>query len=345
MDTRTRRTGAAVFNCLIVLTVGLTIAGCTSSRTSNQLISGSTHVDAVDKQFVGPNRVVSDQREIKNPTAYVADFDSLALKNPAKHTEITNAEQARSGVVIDESSPMTRSLVQNGVETPNQQYQLASIDSNAGDAMLRQPVLNKVKAYISNSVEENRAQQRIGAINSQMKHTSCKSGFATQPDKLDASRSTPGHPYYMEIRLRNTPLLPVGHTYVAYGRMSPDGTPLDEHLIMLSPLGGYGGAAIAAALPMPGVIKPVVDDCRIKPHAAYRITLDAQSYEKLLLKIQQVQKKIPAYALFAYNCNHFVADIVASVGILPSKNKYLPALKYIYSMIEANEGPNALKKG
>ncbi|MCF6322067.1 MAG: hypothetical protein L3J32_09910 [Rhizobiaceae bacterium] len=190
---------------------------------------------------------------------------------------------------------------------------------------------------------EQQAIARAELVYSQMTHGSCKGGWAIQPDKLDAIRQTPGHPYYMEIRLRHTPLLPVGHTYIAYGRLSPEGTPLDEKLIMLSPLGGYGGAAIAAALPMPGVLVPVGDDCRLKPIAAYRVTLSAEDFEKMLLRIQVAQKKVPRYSLFTYNCNNFVSDITAPVGILPAKNKYLVALKYIYGIIEANEGFNPRK--
>ena len=191
---------------------------------------------------------------------------------------------------------------------------------------------------------ESLAQQRIDVMYPSMPHATCKGGWATQPERLDANRATPGHPYYVEMRLRHTPLLPVGHTYIAYGRLSPEGKPLNEHVVMLSPLGGYGGAAVAAAIPMPGILNPVADDCRIKPHAAYRVTVNAQQYEKLLLRIKKAQKKIPAYALFAYNCNHFASDIAASVGILPPRNKYLVALKYIYGVIEANEGYNPKKR-
>ncbi|MCP4183472.1 MAG: hypothetical protein GY761_09155 [Hyphomicrobiales bacterium] len=182
------------------------------------------------------------------------------------------------------------------------------------------------------------ARARVNILDAQMNHETCKGGWATPPDRLDSSRITAGHPFYMEMRLRQTPHLPVGHTYIAYGRLSPSGQPVEERLIMLSPVGGYSGAAIAAVLPMPGILKPVFDDCKLKPVAAYRISLTARQYEQLLRRIQQAQANIPAYALFAYNCNHFASDIAAAVGILPPKNKYLPALKYIYGVIKANEG-------
>jgi hypothetical protein len=202
----------------------------------------------------------------------------------------------------------------------------------------------KALAYANpNIVDEQReaqAQNRVKLINTEMSHATCKGGWATQPSRLDAKRVTPGHHYYMEMRLRNTPMMPVGHTYIAYGRLSPTGKPLDEKVVMLSPVGGYTGAAVAAALPMPGILTPVADDCRIKPIAAYRVSLSAVKYERLLLRIKKAQRRVPAYALFAYNCNHFASDIAASVGLLPPKNIYVPALQYIYGVIEANEGFN-----
>ena len=182
------------------------------------------------------------------------------------------------------------------------------------------------------------AQARIPALYASIDHGQCKGGWGPKPKMINATRVTLGEPYYMEMRLRNTPMLPVGHVYIAYGRLGPDGQPLDEKLIMLAPLGGYGGAAVAAAIPMPGVMKPYGDDCIVRPHAAYRISLTAQRFEQLLLEIQKQKKKKPAYALFAYNCNHFMSDVAKSVGVLPPENIYEPSLKYFYSMMDRNEG-------
>ncbi len=236
----------------------------------------------------------------------------------------------RSGVIYQENEDLQ---AKSRPESQNK-----SIETLGQSQMAPQvATLGNLSPYIFDNKEEQAALKRVQVLDARIEHSSCKGGWATQPDKLDASETTAGHPFYMEMRMRHTPMLPVGHTYIAYGRLSSSGEPLEERLIMLSPIGGYGGAAIAAALPMPGVLGPVADDCRLKPVAAYRITLSAVEYEKLLLRIHQARSKTPAYALFAYNCNHFASDIVASVGIVPPKNKYLPALKYIYGVIEANK--------
>ncbi len=230
---------------------------------------------------------------------------------------------------------------------------VASLDDGAVLAALDRDVAAQQAAYalpaddsqnLSLADREFLAEQRITMLYPQIKHSVCEGGWATQPDKLDAQRITAGHPYYLEMRLRHTPLLPVGHTYIAYGRLGPDGNPIDEHVVMLSPVGGYGGAAIASAVPMPGVLGPVPDDCRIKPIAAYRVSLSAEGYEKLLQRVQQAHSDKPAYSLFTYNCNHFASDIVEAVGIRPPRNKYVSALQYIYGVIEENEGYNPKKQ-
>lgn len=171
-----------------------------------------------------------------------------------------------------------------------------------------------------------------------MKHGECKGGWGPKPKMINAKRIDPAHVYYMEMRLRHTPPLPVGHVYIAYGRIGPDGEPLDEKLVMLAPIGGYAGATVAAAAPVTGVLTPYGDDCILRPVAAYRVTLSAQNYEKLLQRIVQAQGDKPRYALWTYNCNHFMSDIAASVGVLPPENKYTPSLEYFYAMMDRNEG-------
>lgn len=185
---------------------------------------------------------------------------------------------------------------------------------------------------------EQAAEMRISQLYPSIDHGQCKSGRGPSPKRMGAKRITPGDPYYIEIRMRQTPLMPVGHTYVAYGKLGGNGEILTENLIMLAPMGGYVGAAIASGVPMPGVLKPHPDDCRIRPDIAYRVSLSAQRYEKLLTEISQAKTEKPKYLLFANNCNHFMTRIAGSVGIQPPKNIYVPAVQYLHDMIEANEG-------
>jgi hypothetical protein len=216
---------------------------------------------------------------------------------------------------------------------PDQQTapQLASLTTGVGFA------LGSESSEVVDPLEAA-AQLRVPELYARVQHGQCEGGFGPKPKKISAKRITPGDPYYIEIRMRRTPLLPVGHTYVAYGSLDANGNILDEKLIMLAPVGGYAGAALASGVPMPGILNPHPDDCRIRPETAYRVSLNAQRYEKLLLEVEKVRSETPKYLLFSYNCNHFMTRMAGAVGIRPPKNIYVPALEYIYAMIEENEG-------
>ena len=340
----------------------LLASSCTSSNVQNA--STSSNYSKTTLPIAEPAPVVRTAQVESAPLLPAVSADG----QPAQVQPI-NSDQATIANVIDAPQNQTIELQSNqptALIQPVAQTQVAELQSNQPPeliqpeqqtrsmsletASLTQQPNNDAMAYADPTIleivetPEMLAQQRVDVAYSAMTHASCKGGWATPPDKLDASRVTFGQPYYMEMRLRHTPLLPVGHTYIAYGRMGEDGTLLNEKVVMLSPVGGYGGAALAAAVPIRGILKPVADDCRIKPHAAYRVSLTAVQFEKLLERIRKAQVKIPAYALFAYNCNHFASDIAASVGILPPKNIYLPAVQYIYGVIEANEGYNPKKR-
>jgi hypothetical protein len=226
--------------------------------------------------------------------------------------------------------------------TPSQSVELASLATPGLPGMLAAENDDAVNGLTGNAPqlnpEEFFARQRISELFSRIDHGKCRGGFGPKPKKMNAMRVTPGDPYYIEIRMRQTPLMPVGHTYVAYGDLGPDGNPVNENLIMLAPYGGYAGAALASGVPMPGVLKPHRDDCRIRPEAAYRVSLTAQKYEQLLRAVKQAKDQVPQYLLFTQNCNHFASRIASSVGIRPPANLYVPALSYIYDIIEANEG-------
>jgi len=218
------------------------------------------------------------------------------------------------------------------------ELQLASIAPSApiGNGQRIDPLAPSADAPVD--PEEEAADLRATELYANMKHGQCKGGWGPKPLMLNAERINPQHSYYMEMRLRHTPPLPVGHVYIAYGRMSPEGEPLDEKMVMLAPVGGYAGATVAAAAPVTGVLEPYGDDCILRPIASYRVSLSAQQYEKLLLRIRQAQQDKPKYALWTYNCNHFMSDVAASVGILPPKNRYKSSLTYFYEMMDRNEG-------
>ena len=230
--------------------------------------------------------------------------------------------------------PMISETQQTMGQPTSQPTRMASVGSIINGGSLLQP-----QAYGAvEDTEESRAEQRIARLFRTIKHGTCKNGWGMQAQKLDHYRYTPGDPYYIEIRMRNTPPLPIGHTYTAYGRLDAQGNKLDEHLVMLAPVGGFAGAGIAGAIPMPSRMMPQRSDCNEKPKAAYRVSLSAVQYEKLLAEVKQAKIDKPKYHLFAYNCNHFTSRISESVGIKTPSNKYTSSLIYMYDIIKENEG-------
>lgn len=285
-----------------------------------------------------PQQPAQSELQITQAASMLADFETF--DNANTDTLNLNTPIASNQPQPLDLQPLQPQITQSSVQDP--QLALLPTDQN-GPAPIGGVNSPDGFAIGSGGVPfvdplEAAAESRIPILYANMKHGQCKSGWGPKPRKVNAANITPGDPYYIEIRMRHTPLLPVGHTYVAYGRLSVTGQILDEKLIMLAPFGGYAGAALASGIPMPGVLDPHPDDCRIRPKAAYRVSLNAQRYEKLLLDIQKARNEKPAYLLFAFNCNHFASRIAASVGIKPPANIYVPALEYIYAMIDANEG-------
>ena len=272
---------------------------------------------------------------------YDEDAIAAAIDGKTQRRRTAGDGADRLAYATDPGQPTTQTLapVDDPLRRPGEaRYaSLTPVEAGRSNQLRDVPALSTLPGQFTDPADVA-AEARIPALYASIDHGQCKGGWGPKPKMINAERMTPGDPYYMEMRLRHTPPLPVGHVFIAYGRLGPDGQPLDEKLIMLAPIGGYGGAAFAAALPMPGVLKPYGDDCVLRPIAAYRISLSPSKYEKLLLEIKKQKAKKPSYALFAYNCNHFMSDVAKSVGVLPPKNIYSASLTYFYDMMDRNEG-------
>lgn len=256
--------------------------------------------------------------------------NSLSYSAPEPSTQITALPVLEPASALD---PAT---------TASTQYAALASD---GITPLRGSDGTVMTEGILEQTPESLAEQRIAELYPRIKHGKCPGGWGSQAKKPDAIRVTPGHPYYIEIRMRHTPPLPIGHTYTAYGRLDLEGNKLDEHLTMLAPIGGYAGAAMAGAVPMPASTNPSAIDCRITPVAAYRVSLTASQYEKLLLAVKKAKQEKPRYHLFANNCNHYTSRISQSVGIKSPRNKYTSSLVYMYDIIKENEARQMARGG
>ncbi|MFZ1816157.1 MAG: hypothetical protein WBO55_13415 [Rhizobiaceae bacterium] len=324
--TEARRLSSLAGSAAICLVSLLPLAGCMSSGASS-FADGLTPTDTSITGTVPLNVASASSGIVDGRTQNSQAPTRLALLD---EPTASDTALARSSLAGEQAELLAR---QNEAPAKAEYAALAPVDAGASDALL-----NPVSPERAVSDEELAAQARIPALFDGIDHGQCKGGWGPKPKMINARRMNDGDPYYMEMRMRHTPPLPIGHVYIAYGKLGPDGEPLDERLIMLAPVGGYAGAGMAGAIPMPGLMKPVSTDCAIEPVAAYRISLTAQKYEKLLQRIVQAKKEKPSYHLFAHNCNHFMSEIAASVGVLPPKNQQTASLQYFYEMMDRNEG-------
>lgn len=154
--------------------------------------------------------------------------------------------------------------------------------------------------------------------------------------KLTASRVRKGDPYYIEFRYRKSYAIISGHMYDVFGRLDKDGNVLTRQYIGLFPSGSVLGLYGGAIVPVPGELLPSSRDCDYTPGAAYRVSLTAEQYQKLLAKVRQALAHPPLWHMELYNCNHFAAGLGSVAGLKPADAHLLPSFAYIHAFIKAN---------
>jgi hypothetical protein len=154
--------------------------------------------------------------------------------------------------------------------------------------------------------------------------------------KLTASRVRKGDPYYIEFRYRKSYAIISGHMYDVFGRLDKNGNVLTRQYIGLFPWGSVLGLYGGAIVPVPGELLPSSRDCDYTPGAAYRVSLTADQYQKLLVKVRQALAHPPLWHMEIYNCNHFAAGLGSVAGLKPADAHLLPSFAYIHAFIKAN---------
>lgn len=153
---------------------------------------------------------------------------------------------------------------------------------------------------------------------------------------LTASRVRKGDPYYIEFRYRKSYAIISGHMYDVFGRLDPNGKVLTRQYIGLFPSGSILGLYGGAIIPVPGELLPSSRDCDYAPGAAYRVSLTADQYQRLLAKVREALAHPPLWHMEAYNCNHFAAGLGTVAGLKPPEESLLPSFAYIHAFIRAN---------
>ena len=160
-----------------------------------------------------------------------------------------------------------------------------------------------------------------------------KDFISTRKNILVAERTVPGDTHYIEFRLRHSPVLPSGHMYVVYGKLDTEGMPQSFNYTGLFPKGSVVGLYTGTILPIPmsAELEPSILDCNFRPISAYRRSISAAQYDKLLTKVAEYKSNPPKWVMYSFNCNHYAASLGETVGMTsPTGRRSLQFLSIIY---------------
>jgi hypothetical protein len=134
-------------------------------------------------------------------------------------------------------------------------------------------------------------------------------------NKAAAPPRASSHPYYVEFRSRQA--LSYGHTFMAYGRLTPDGKIASQTIIGLHPAGDDATWwTIGHLVWVPSEIGPSDGDLEEEYISArYRIDLTPAQYQRVVAYAKKLGRESPMWHAVLYNCNAFVGRIAGFMGL------------------------------
>jgi hypothetical protein len=144
----------------------------------------------------------------------------------------------------------------------------------------------------------------------------CASGARAQQAALDPPT------YYVEFRAAVNGAY--GHSYVTFGRLDQTGKPATTYYADLHPTGSLPELVIGHVVPISASTRPRSATRNQKIAARYRRPLTEAEYNQLTDAIAHMRTTKRAWSLVAYNCNDFVAEVAASIGMKTPNTLTLP---------------------
>lgn len=143
--------------------------------------------------------------------------------------------------------------------------------------------------------------------------------------KQAAVQASSPYRYYVEFRSRHA--LSYGHTFMAYGRLTPDGKIATQTIIGLHPMGDDATWwTIGHVLWVPSEIGPSDGDLEEEYISArYRIDLTQPQYEDVVAFAKKLGRESPMWHAVLYNCSAFVGRIANYMGLQTPSSLDYPA--------------------
>jgi hypothetical protein len=145
-----------------------------------------------------------------------------------------------------------------------------------------------------------------------------------------------GKPYYVEFRARSAHNY--GHTFLIHGRLGANGGTATKivaglHPATESPVPWMIGHFLAVPSETGASDGDTEDQYVI---ARFRVALTTEEYKKVVGYIKALQAKSPVWHAVLYNCNAFIGDIAADMGMeKPGSTMHMPAA-YINELRDLN---------
>jgi hypothetical protein len=142
--------------------------------------------------------------------------------------------------------------------------------------------------------------------------------------------------YYIEFRARSANSY--GHTFASVGQLDASGNIATSEIVGLHP-------ATESPIPwMIGHVLPVPSETGASDGdteerywtARYRIRMNKQRYDDLMVFIRSHQASSPSWHAVFYNCNAFVGDIARHMGLKAPDNTMLFPKEYIEELATLN---------
>ena len=160
-----------------------------------------------------------------------------------------------------------------------------------------------------------------------------------QPAALEQTTAKRSDPYFIEFRSRYAQSY--GHAFVVFGRGNGPGKKINPNQI--------AGLHPATDSPVPfwvGHVLPVAsetgasegDTDEIYVSARYRVLLTKGEYDKAVAYIRKLQKTKTLWQEMVYNCNSFIGDIAAYIGLKTPASALVMPQTYVTELRDLNNG-------
>lgn len=150
---------------------------------------------------------------------------------------------------------------------------------------------------------------------------------------------TRGEKYYIEFRSRYA--ISYGHAFVVFGRGNGPGKKISPkqiaglHPATNSPIPFWVGHVIPVASET-GASEGDTDEIYVS--ARYRVLLTKAEYDKVVAYIRKLQKTKTLWQEMVYNCNSFIGDIAAFLGLKTPPSSLVMPQTYVTELRDLNEG-------